>query len=110
MPREFPLELTESRGAGRPSRSEGFHEHTTVAEGFFENVRQVESLIQMPLLMFSMMEVQERISRRYEPVAVPLAYWTTTGEFQNFWVTTQCTDYESSPRTGLHGMRFKTSR
>ncbi len=41
---------------------QGFLDHLTIpflkpiAEGFFENVRQVESLIQMPMMMFVMVE------------------------------------------------------
>jgi hypothetical protein len=54
----------------------GFLDHLTVpflkpiAEGFFENVRQVESLIQMPLMMFSMLEINEQFGEEMKSLAL----------------------------------------
>ncbi len=36
-----------------------------IAEGFFENIWQAESLIQMPLLMFSMLEINDQLNEQY---------------------------------------------
>ncbi len=37
----------------------------SVAEGFFENIRQVESLVQMPFVMLSFLEVDDHLFRRF---------------------------------------------
>ena len=53
-----------------------------IAEGFFENIRQVESLIQMPLMMFAMLEIDEQISTQFRSLA--LDYWSRGEGFTNF--------------------------
>jgi hypothetical protein len=54
-----------------------------IAEGFFENIRQVEALITMPLMMFSMLEVTEQIDRRLQNHA--LDYWSKGLGLKNFF-------------------------
>jgi hypothetical protein len=67
---------------------QGLLEHLTVpflkpiAEGFFENIRQVESLIQMPLMMFAMLEIDGQISDQFQTLA--LNYWSRGERFANF--------------------------
>ena len=67
---------------------QGFLNHLTipflkpVAEGFFENIRRVESLIHMPLLMFSVMEVDAQFAKQFETLA--LDYWTRGERITNF--------------------------
>lgn len=67
---------------------QGLLEHLTVpflkpiAEGFFENIRQVESLIQMPLMMFAMLEVDGQISEQFRSLA--LNYWSRGEGFTSF--------------------------
>jgi len=53
-----------------------------VAEGFFENIRQVESLIQMPMVMFAMLEVDNQLGDRFRSLA--LDYWSRGEGFKNF--------------------------
>ncbi len=66
----------------------GFLDHLTIpflkpiAEGFFENIRQVESLIQMPLMMFAMLEIDGQISQQFRSLA--LDYWRRGEGFTNF--------------------------
>ncbi len=66
----------------------GFLDHLTipflkpVAEGFFENIRHVESLIQMPLMMFAMLEVDMQLHNRFKSLA--LDYWGRGEGLENF--------------------------
>jgi hypothetical protein len=66
----------------------GLLEHLTIpflkpiAEGFFENIRQVESLIQMPLMMFAMLEIDGQIREQFE--SLTLDYWSRGENFANF--------------------------
>ena len=58
----------------------GFLDHLSIpflkpiTEGFFENIRRVESLIEMPFLMFSMLEIERQSSEHYRSMA--LDYWS----------------------------------
>jgi len=67
---------------------QGLLEHLTVpflkpiAERFFENLRQVESLIQMPLMMFAMLEIDGQISEQFRSLA--LNYWSSGEGFASF--------------------------
>src|SRR5208283_2590759 len=54
----------------------------TYRRRFFENIRQVESLIQMPLMMFAMLEIDEQISTQFRSLA--LDYWSRGEGFTNF--------------------------
>lgn len=82
--------MTEDTQATR-SREDFFNgllQHLTIpflrpiAEGLFENIRQVESLIQMPLMMFSMLEIDGQISKEFRSLA--LDYWSRGETFTNF--------------------------
>ena len=54
----------------------------SVAEGFFENTRQIESLVQMPLVLFSFLEVDDHLFERFR-VSVQ-EHWSRGMDYMTF--------------------------